>query len=128
MKLKKIHKKTKKFFEDIFEEGQDFFDDIKKDILKKPKKISKRLRSINLYGSTILVSPAYLFAQKIDSLLKIIFGFSILISSLLASFWGYTRTSELLEALIVSAPGRVFIFIIGFSFLILGVWKLFNLK
>ena len=56
-----------------------------------------------------------------------IIGSSIFVSALMATFWGFTRTSELLTALINSIYGRIVMVIIGFSYFVLGIWKMFNL-
>ncbi len=122
--LKRLEKIFPKRYEDFFEEAGDFFEDLFDD-----NRVNiKHLRKINFYGTQIMVRPAYIFAEKIENLLKIIFGISIFVSGLLATFWGFTRTSELLETLIQSLWGRIFIVIIGFSYFVLGFYKLTHIK
>ncbi len=120
-KSKYLRKASKEFFEEAEDFFEDFFD------LFSHKKLSHNLKQVNWYGSTRLVRPAYIFAQKVENFLKVVFGVSIMVSALLATFWGVTRTSELLTGLITSLPGRIFMLLIGFSYLMIGIWKLFNL-
>ncbi len=154
MKLKKIFKKTRKrvrksirkgkriwpgiltdikkdinyMYKELSEEAEDFFDDFYEDIFHKKKFKIKKLRRVNLYGCFIAVRPAYVFAERVENILKIVFGISIFVSGILATFWGFTRTSDLLTALIGSIPGRIIVIVIGFSYFILGLWKLLHLK
>ena len=111
-KLKKVPKNPSKYigkaWEEFLEEAEDFFDDFYEDFFKK-KRVKKQLRKAKIFGTTVAVRPAYLFAEKVENVLKVIFGISIFISGLMASFWGFTRTSELLTALINSFTGRIFI-------------------
>ena len=123
---KRFGKYFRKVWYELKEEAEDFFDDFHEDIFKK-KKIRKHIRTVKLYGATVAVRPAYVFAERIESLLKVIFGFSILVSAVLASFWGFTRTSELLASLITSTIGRILMIVIGFSYFIVGLWKVLHL-
>ena len=123
---KRFAKYFRKAWYELKEEAEDFFDDFHEDIFKK-KKIRKHIRQVKLYGATVAVRPAYIFAERIESLLKVIFGFSILVSALLASFWGFTRTSVLLTTLITSTLGRILMIVIGFSYFIVGLWKVLHL-
>lgn len=118
-------KKIKDAFEELSEEAEDFFEDFF-DLFKK-KKISRPLKEVDWFGSTVSVRPAYLFAEKIESLLKIIFGVSIFISAIFASLYGFASTSQLLKTLIVSYLGRIVLAFVGLSYLIIGLWKLLNL-
>jgi hypothetical protein len=140
MKLKKIIKKTRKlvkkflkryspeFIKDFFEEAEDFFEEIIEIFFKKKKIKFKKLKKIKLYGTFMSVRPAYVFAERLDSFLKMIFGFSILVSGIITYFWGFTRLSDLLDTLIKSFFGRILIIIIGFSYFILGFWKVANIR
>lgn len=125
-KLKKVPKNPVKYFrkawEEFKEEAEDFFEDFFED-----RKVGRQLRNIKLYGAKVAVRPAYVFAERIESLLKLIIGFSILVSALIASFWGFTRTSELLSTLITSIVGRIIMIVIGFSYFIVGLWKVLHL-
>jgi hypothetical protein len=121
---KRPRKYLKKALKELSEEAEDFFDDFLEGFPKKPV---HKLKPVRLYGASIMVRPAYVFAERVENILKFIFGVSITISALLAAFWGFTRTSELLETLIGSIAGRLFMLLIGLSYLIIGIWKLFNL-
>jgi hypothetical protein len=115
------------FFEHIGEEATDFFKNYFKPI--KYKKVnSKDYKSVKMYGFLNIVRPAYIFAERLDNLLKAVFSVSLIASALIASFWGFTRLSELIEFLINSISGRILIFIIGASYLLIAVWKLIHLK
>lgn len=114
-------------FQNITEEAQDFF----KSFFSKKKytvKDIKELRLVRMYGFINLVRPAYIFAERIDNLLKVVFGISIIASAFVASFWGFTRLSELTEFLITSIGGRILMFIIGVSYLLIAVWKLIHIR
>lgn len=116
------------FMEDFIEEMADFFEDIGETIFHKPPKTISKTRRIMLYGTSVAVRPAFAFAERIESSLKTIFGLSILISGIIASFWGYTGLSDLLDLLIHTIIGRIFMVIIGLSYMIIGLWKLSQLK
>ena len=130
--MKDLWKSIADFIEDHFgntgEEFVDFVEDSFEHLFKKKKFKIKKLKKINLYGTLLSVRPAYAFAERVENLLKLIFGFSILISAIYSSFWGFTRTSELLEYLISSLFGRLFMIIIGSSYLIIGIWKTVHLR
>jgi len=123
---KGIVKRKPKYFgkalKELFDEMLDFIDDFSF------KKVNHGLKKVNSFGRQVEVRPAYLFAQKVEYSLKFIFGISMIISAIMASFWGITRTSELLSQLIGSILGRFFLFVIGLSYAILGVWKVLNLE
>ena len=119
---KRFKKYFKKAWKELKEEAEDFYEDF-----FEKKEVHKKLRKVKLHGTNILVKPAYVFAQRIEGLMHFIIGSSIFVSSLMATFWGFTRTSELLTALINSIYGRIVMVIIGFSYFVLGIWKMFNL-
>ncbi|MBT3720765.1 hypothetical protein HN789_04170 [archaeon] len=129
--LKKVFLKGRPFkylgkaFEELFDEAEDFFEDFV-DVFKK-KKIPRPLKEVDWFGSTVLVKPAYIFAEKIESLLKIIFGTSIFVSAILASLYGFASTSQLLKSLITSGFGRIVLVFVGFSYFTIGLWKLLKL-
>ncbi|MBN2368467.1 hypothetical protein JXC34_05605 [Candidatus Woesearchaeota archaeon] len=129
-KLKKMPKTPSKYikkaWDELVEEAEDFFDDLYEDIFQK-KKPQKKLKQIKVYGMSVMARPAYVFAERVENVLKLVFGVSIFVSGVIATFWGFTRTSVLLEALIRSIYGRILIVIIGISYFILGLWKLFHL-
>ena len=107
---------------ELKEESSDFFDDF-----VHPKKVRSKLKNIKFYKANTAVRPAYLFAVRIEGLLHVIIGVSVFVSGMFAAFWGFTRTSELLGSLINSVYGRILMVVIGFSYFVLGIWKLLNL-
>lgn len=116
------------FLAEIWDEAEDFFDDFGEFFFlrKRSRKINPRLITLN--GVTTVVRPAYLFAERLDNLLKLVFGISMCISAITATFLGYSTLSQLLASLITNPFGRVIIFIIGLSTLTTGTWKLISLS
>ena len=106
------------YFENIGEEASDFFKNFFKPYVHK-KPTEGDYKTIKMYGFMQYVRPAYIFAERIDNILKILFSISIITSALVASVWGFTRLSKLIEFLITSTIGRVIIFIIGLSYLLI---------
>jgi hypothetical protein len=121
-------KGIREFFEDFWEEISDFWEDFIEHLLKKKPSPIKKIKKVRLYGTPVSVRPAYVFAERVESGLKIIFGFSILISGVIASFWGMTQLSELLKTLISTLIGRIVMSVIGLSYLVLGLWKILHLE
>lgn len=115
------------FFEEIGEEIEDFFEDYKGHILRKESKSPPSERKVVRNGVLVTVRPAYIFAERIDNLLKIIFGISICLSAITATFLGFTKLSDLLEVLINTLPGRTLMFVIGASYLMTAVWRALHL-
>lgn len=83
----------------------DFFEDFWDHLTEKPEKAIKTKTTFT-GGAEIAVRPAYLFAERVDNLLKIIFGLSIAISAFTASFLGFASLSELIDALVSSFWGK----------------------
>ena len=117
----------KDFFEEIIEEIEDFFEDYKEHLLKKESKKTHPTRKIIQNGVLVSVRPAYLFAERIDNVLKIIFAASICISAFTATFLGFVKLSDLLEVLINTLPGRALMFFIGACYFITAFWRLLHL-
>ena len=118
----------KDFIEEFFEEIADFFEDFIEYLFKKEEIHHHAARKISVKGRIEYVEPAYLFAEKLDNFLKIVFGVSIFFSALTASFVGFIKLSDLLEFLITSFPGRSVMIVIGFSYLLLGFWRIISLE
>ena len=119
---------SSEYIEEWKEEAADFFEDFWEHLNRKqPKKIFKK-KTIVLNGLSVTVRPAYLFAERVDNLLKVLFGASIAVSAVTASFLGFTSLSDLLEILMFTLIGRVIMFAIGFSYLTIAVWKLMHLQ
>lgn len=117
----------KKFSYEIWDEMTDFFEDFLEYILRIDDYRKHDLREINIHGHIDRVKPAYIFAERIDNFLKLVFGLSIIISGLTSTFFGFIKLSDLLEVLINSLWGRGLMVLIGASYLLLGIWKLINL-
>ena len=117
----------KDFFEDFLEELSDFFEDFVEVFLKGKEIHHHAYRKIAVKGHIELVKPAYIFAERLDHFLKIVFGASIFVSAFTSTFVGFIKLSDLLEFLTQSIPGRGIMIIIGLSYFLLGVWKLINL-
>ena len=115
------------FLEEIWDEISDFFEDFWEHLSRQKAQESPRIKTAVVGGIQITVRPAFLFAERVDNLLKIIFGLSIAISAFTATFLGFSSLSDLLDVLITSIWGRTIMFIIGISYLITSIWKLFHL-
>lgn len=111
---------------DFFEEIADFFEDFI-EVFTKEEVHHHTERKTNVAGHIQNVRPAYIFAERLDHFLKIVFGVSIFISAFTATFVGFIKLSDLLEFLTRSIPGRGIMLVIGLSYILLGVWKLINL-
>ncbi|KKS96362.1 MAG: hypothetical protein UV73_C0011G0034 [Candidatus Gottesmanbacteria bacterium GW2011_GWA2_43_14] len=115
------------YFKEIKEEASDFFEDFWEHVRKgKPQKIFKKRIAIN-NGIRTSVRPAYLFAERIDNLLKLLFGASIVLSAFTSSFLGFPTLSKFLEVLIFTLYGRIIMFTIGISYLTIALWKLMHI-
>lgn len=110
-------------FEEIWDEAKDFFEDIWEHLTEKDEE--KHKDSAVVAERTKL---AYNFTERVDSLMKIVFGISILVSAVISSIWGFTTFSDLIKALIESVFGRIVLSIIGLSYLINGIWRMFHVK
>lgn len=118
----------KDFFEEIWEEVTDFFEDYAEILFHRSPKTPPKESTTITHGALVAVRPAYLFAERIDNILKVIFGISICISALTATFLGYVKLSDLLDVLITSIWGRSIMFFIGISYLLTAFWKLLHLN
>ncbi len=110
-------------FEEVFEEGKDFFEDIFEHLFEKDE--SKKKRGSSLTQRTI---HAYHFTERVDSLMKIIFGISIFVSAVIASVWGFASMSTVVEAFVSSWIGRIVLIVIGISYAINGIWRFLHTK
>lgn len=114
-------------FEEIWEEISDFFEDLWEHLIKRRPKEPKKTKTIVIGGVATTVRPAYLFAERVDNLLRIFFGLSIIISALTATFLGFASLGDLVEVLIFNFWGRILALLIGLSYLIIGLWKILHL-
>lgn len=116
------------FIEDFLEEAEDFFEDFFEHAVRRhPSKPKKERRAV-INGTVAQVRPAYIFAERIDNFVRIVFGVSIIISALTATFLGFQTMSDLLAVLIGSLWGRAIMLIIGLSYFIIAIWKLMHIK
>jgi len=118
----------KESFLELLEEIEDFIEDFCEQIFRTRKKSTHKVKKLKLYGTEVSVRLAFVFAERVENLLKLIFGCSICVSAIVSSFWGLTGLSDLLKVLINSLFGRIVMFTIGFCYLIIGVWKILHLK
>jgi hypothetical protein len=113
--------------DELWDEFTDFFEDYAEHLFhRKPKKVHKNKSTI-VNGALVLVRPAYLFAERLDNLIKIIFGISIVISAITATLIGFTSMSDFLEFLINSTIGRTGMILIGSSYLLTAIWRILHL-
>lgn len=117
----------KDFFDEIWDEASDFFEDFFEQLGKRPEKKPVKKTAV-LNGVEVVVRPAYLFAERVDLLLRIVFGLSIMLSAVTASFLGFATLSELLKELIFTLFGRLLMMIIGCSYLMTAVWRMLHLR
>lgn len=117
----------KELWDEIWEELADFIEDFDEHIRHKPSKDNVKTKTAVVRGVKVAVRPAYLFAERVDNVLKFIFGVSIIFSAISATFLGFIKLSDLLEVLINTLTGRIIMLVIGFSYLITAIWKLMHL-
>lgn len=115
------------FFREVREEAADFFEDFGEALFGyRPNR--RAPREIRIGGVVTTVRPAVLFAERIDTALKLLFGVSICFSAYTATFVGFVKLSDLLDVLIGSVGGRVGMCIIGISYTLTALWKFLNIK
>lgn len=117
----------KHFFEEVFDEAGDFFEDIWDHLLQKEDDHKKKQVTVVMNGTSVSVRPAYLFAERVDKVLLMIIGSSIFISAFSSSFLGFTKLSDLLDILIFTLLGRIIMAVIGGSYFLIAFWKLNHL-
>lgn len=108
---------------DFFEEAGDFFEDIFEHLFERDEE--KRKKGVSLAERT---KHAYHFTERVDSLMKMIFGGSIVVSAFIASAWGFASVGDVVRAFIDSWPGRIVLTIIGVSYFLNGLWRFFHSK
>src|SRR5688572_22789859 len=111
---------------EIKEEFVDFIEDYKELLRKQPAKQTKQKPAV-ISGQMTLIRPAYLFAERVDNGIKILFGISVLLSAITSTFVGFASLSGLVDVLLKSLPGRLILLIIGFSYVIIALWKTLHL-
>lgn len=109
--------------EEIIEEAKDFFEDVFEHLFEKDGEKNKN--TIAVHERTRL---AYLFTERVDSFIKIIFGVSILLSAIVASVWGFVAVGDMVRSLVSSLPGRMLLVFIGACYLVNGLWRFFHTR
>ena len=117
----------REFMEEIREEFWDFVEDFGDVLRRRKPRDDVKQKSVVVGGQLAFVRPAYLFAERIDNMLKILFGVSVLLSAVTSTFVGFASLSGLVEALLNTFLGRVILFVIGLSYLIIASWKILHL-
>lgn len=115
------------WWEEITDEVGDFFEDLGEHLFRRHPTHARKPRPMVVNGVITSVRPAYLFAERVDNCIKILFGGSIAISAFTSTFLGFASLSELLKVLVNSIGGRILMLIIGLSYLITALWKLLHL-
>lgn len=108
---------------EFFEDAGDFFEDIFEHLFEKDEEKKKKGASL-----TERTKHAYQFTERVDSIMKMIFGGSIIISAVVASAWGFASVGDIVGAFVDSWPGRILLIIIGVSYFLNGSWRFFHSK
>ena len=118
----------KEFYLEIKEEFIDFIEDYNELIRKRTSQKKYGQKPAVLKGELAYIRPAYLFAERIENLLKMLFGLSVLLSAFTSTFIGFASLSGLVDTLIKSFAGRIVLLVIGFSYVVLALWKILHLN
>lgn len=118
----------KELFAEIKEEFLDFIEDYDELIRKRPPSKKYQNKPAVIKGELTFIRPAYLFAERVENMLKFLFGASVVLSAITSSFIGFASLSGLVESLIDSLPGRLALLVVGFSYLIIALWKTLHLN
>lgn len=103
---------------EFFDDAQDFFEDIFEHFFERDEE--KKKKGVTLAERT---KHAYQFTERVDSLMKMIFGASIIVSAIIASAWGFASVGDIVKAFVESWPGRIVLVIIGISYSVNGLWR-----
>lgn len=118
----------REFIKELREEFVDFIEDFGDLIKKRPPTKSPKNKAVVIRGQLTYIRPAYLFAERVDNAIKILFGVSVLISAATSTFIGFASLSQLVEVLMETLAGRLAMLVIGFSYLIVALWKTLHLN
>lgn len=118
----------KELIAEIKEEFIDFLEDYKELVRKQPPAKGGKQKSAVISGQMTLIRPAYLFAERVESGIKFLFGGSVVLSAITSTFVGFASLSGLVDTLLKSIPGRLILFVIGISYLIIAIWKTLHLN
>lgn len=118
----------REFIEEIREEFLDFIEDFGDLLRKRPPRQDIKQKPAVIRGQMTFIRPAYLFAERVENSIKILFGASILLSAITSTIVGFASLSTLVEVLVKTWVGRLFMIVIGLSYLIVAVWKTLHLN
>jgi hypothetical protein len=118
---------SRRFWQLLWEEIDDFFEDFTEAIFRTRFR-RYAPRHVQLGGVSMAVRPAVLFADRLDTLLKLVFGVSITVSAWTATFVGFVKLSDLLDVLISTTAGRACMMVIGLCATLSALWKLLQIK
>lgn len=118
----------REFIKEIREEFLDFIEDFGDLVKKRPPSKNINQKPAVISGQLAFIRPAYLFAERVDNAIKILFGISVLLSAATSTFVGFASLSGLVEVLLKTLAGRLILLIIGSSYLIVAVWKTLHLN
>lgn len=118
----------KDFLEELWDEASDFFEDLWEHIAKKEKDTKRASRTVVTDAVTMRVRPAYIFAERIEKVLSMFIGISIISSAVSSTFLGFSSLSDLLKTLIFTFWGRGVMIVIGGSYFLIAFWKLYHLN
>lgn len=113
---------------EIKEEFIDFIEDYKELVGKQPPAKGGKRKPAVISGQMTFIRPAYLFAERVESGIKFVFGASVVLSAITSTFIGFASLSGLVDVLLKSIPGRLVLLVIGFSYLIIALWKTLHLN
>lgn len=108
---------------EFIDDAKDFFEDIFEHLFENNDE--KKKKGVTLTERT---KHAYHFTERVDSLIKMIFGSSIIVSAFIASAWGFASIGDVVKAFVDSWPGRIVLVFIGISYFLNGLWRLFHSK
>lgn len=100
----------------------DLLEDIFESIFRRPRR-ERREIPIDFGGVTLLVQPAFFFAEKVTALVKAITGISLLGSVLHGAKWGFTSTGDMVLSLITTPIGVVIASIATTCIALVGIWE-----
>lgn len=109
------------------DEVSDFFEDYAEHLFRKKRTHPPKEKTAVINGALVVVRPAYLFAERVDNVLKVVFGISLSVSAFTSTFLGFASLSQLVDVLIYSLGGRAIMFLIGISYLTTAFWKMLHL-
>lgn len=95
---------------EFFEEIEEFFEDLLEVFTNRRRNPSKGI--------------AQIFVKRINALVKMSLAAFMVVAGILGVVYGPVSTSQLVEALVGTALGRVILFLVGVSAFLSGFWEL----